>query len=152
MTGRDNVAKPEWGSKRTCQSCATVFYDFRRDPIVCPNCGATVEPEQPVKSRRSRNGSKPKPAAKAAVVAEAEDDTAAEETDDLLLDSDDEDADETASEDVDTSLVDSDEIDVDIDDDDEEDDAVLAADDDDDDEDVQGIVDTGDGVDDELTK
>lgn len=130
-----------------------MFYDFHRDPIICPNCGATVEPEQPVKSRRSRNDTKPKPAAKAPVVAEAEDDTAEEETDDLLLDSDDEDADESADEEVDTSLVDSDDIDVQIDDDDDEDDsAVLAADDDDDDDDVQGIVDAGDGADDELTK
>ena len=141
------MAKPEWGSKRTCQSCATVFYDFQRDPIICPNCGATVEPEPVVKSRRSRNDTKPKPAAKAAVVAEAEDDTA-EEQNDLLLDSDDEEADETGGDEVDTSLVDSD--DIDIDDDEDDDDTVLAADDEDDD--VQGIVDTDDGMDDELTK
>jgi uncharacterized protein (TIGR02300 family) len=34
------VAKPELGAKRQCQSCATKFYDFNRDPIVCPKCGA----------------------------------------------------------------------------------------------------------------
>jgi uncharacterized protein (TIGR02300 family) len=34
------VAKPELGAKRQCQSCATKFYDFNRDPIDCPKCGA----------------------------------------------------------------------------------------------------------------
>ncbi len=34
------MAKPELGAKRQCQSCATKFYDFNRDPILCPKCGA----------------------------------------------------------------------------------------------------------------
>jgi len=34
------VAKPELGAKRQCQSCATKFYDFNKDPILCPKCGA----------------------------------------------------------------------------------------------------------------
>lgn len=34
------MAKPELGAKRQCQSCATKFYDFNRDPIICPKCGA----------------------------------------------------------------------------------------------------------------
>jgi uncharacterized protein (TIGR02300 family) len=48
------VAKPEWGVKRTCQSCAAVFYDLRRDPIICPKCGTQHDPEAVLKSRRSR--------------------------------------------------------------------------------------------------
>jgi uncharacterized protein (TIGR02300 family) len=48
------VAKPEWGIKRTCQSCAAVFYDLRRDPIICPKCGTRHDPEALLKSRRSR--------------------------------------------------------------------------------------------------
>ncbi len=36
------MAKPELGAKRQCQSCATKFYDFNRDPILCPKCGAAV--------------------------------------------------------------------------------------------------------------
>lgn len=39
------MAKPELGAKRQCQSCATKFYDFNRDPIVCPKCGATFHLE-----------------------------------------------------------------------------------------------------------
>jgi uncharacterized protein (TIGR02300 family) len=37
------VAKPELGAKRQCQSCATKFYDFNRDPIICPKCGAIFQ-------------------------------------------------------------------------------------------------------------
>jgi uncharacterized protein (TIGR02300 family) len=46
------VTKPDWGTKRTCQSCAAHFYDLRKDPIVCPKCGATYDPEAILKSRR----------------------------------------------------------------------------------------------------
>ncbi len=46
------MAKPEWGVKRTCQSCSARFYDLGRSPILCPKCGATVEPEVTFKSRR----------------------------------------------------------------------------------------------------
>lgn len=48
------MAKAEWGTKRTCQSCAAVFYDLRRSPIACPKCGAAFDPETILKSRRSR--------------------------------------------------------------------------------------------------
>lgn len=46
------MAKPEWGVKRTCQSCGARFYDMMRSPIVCPKCAATVEPEVAFKPRR----------------------------------------------------------------------------------------------------
>ena len=48
------MAKPEWGVKRTCQSCGAVFYDMRRSPIACPKCGTEYDPEAVLKSRRSR--------------------------------------------------------------------------------------------------
>lgn len=31
------------GTKRTCPSCSTKFYDFQRQPIVCPKCHSKVE-------------------------------------------------------------------------------------------------------------
>ena len=34
------MTKPDLGAKRQCQSCATKFYDFNKDPILCPICGA----------------------------------------------------------------------------------------------------------------
>lgn len=33
------MAKPELGTKRLCPSCSTKYYDFGRDPILCPKCG-----------------------------------------------------------------------------------------------------------------
>lgn len=76
------MAKPEWGTKRICQSCSEPFYDLQRDPIVCPKCGSTFDPEAVLKSRRSRGVEeevveKPKPEADEA---------------DLEVDSDDEEA------------------------------------------------------------
>jgi uncharacterized protein (TIGR02300 family) len=35
-TRRLRLAKPEWGTKRICQSCGARFYDFGRSPITCP--------------------------------------------------------------------------------------------------------------------
>ena len=46
------MAKPEWGTKRICQSCSAPFYDLRRDPIVCPKCSAVFDPEAILKSRK----------------------------------------------------------------------------------------------------
>lgn len=60
------VSKPEWGTKRQCQSCGTKFYDMRRPLITCPSCGAKVDRESPLKSRRGR-ASAPKPVPVAAV-------------------------------------------------------------------------------------
>lgn len=37
------MAKPELGAKRQCQSCATKFYDFGKDPIICPKCGTVFQ-------------------------------------------------------------------------------------------------------------
>lgn len=48
------MVKPEWGAKRVCQSCGARFYDFQRQPILCPACGATFEPEALARSRRGR--------------------------------------------------------------------------------------------------
>ncbi|HEM46397.1 MAG TPA: TIGR02300 family protein, partial [Alphaproteobacteria bacterium] len=53
------MAKPEWGTKRICQSCGAPFYDLRRDPIVCPKCGTVFDPEAVLKSRRTRPQEEP---------------------------------------------------------------------------------------------
>ena len=67
------MTKPEWGTKRVCQSCATRFYDMRRSPIECPKCGTIFDPEALVKARRPRPAPPPVPAPVAApVVAEPE--------------------------------------------------------------------------------
>lgn len=33
------------GQKRACLKCSTKFYDFAKDPIVCPKCHAKMTPE-----------------------------------------------------------------------------------------------------------
>ncbi len=59
------MAKPEWGTKRTCLNCAVRFYDLGKKPITCPSCEASFEPEAFIKTRRSRQSapSEPKKAA-----------------------------------------------------------------------------------------
>lgn len=82
------MAKPEWGQKRTCNSCGCRFYDMSRSPITCPKCGATVEPDMPFKVRRG--GSSAQAEAKvAAPVLTADVDL---ESDDLVAIEEDEDA------------------------------------------------------------
>jgi uncharacterized protein (TIGR02300 family) len=46
------VAKPEWGTKRTCQSCGAPFYDLKKKNIECLKCGAAFNPNPPAKPRR----------------------------------------------------------------------------------------------------
>jgi len=67
------LAKPEWGAKRLCQSCATKFYDFGRLPIVCPKCGSEFDPESVLKSRRRTPAKVAKPAKVAPAPTEEED-------------------------------------------------------------------------------
>ena len=50
---RRDVVKPEWGTKRICPNCGARYYDLRRDPIVCPKCGAPIDPEALLKTRRA---------------------------------------------------------------------------------------------------
>ena len=93
------VVKLEWGTKRTCQSCASRFYDLQKSPIICPKCGSTYEIV--TTTRRGR-----KSAAKAAVVEEEiiEDDIELGGDDDTLLDDEDD-----MSDDLDDVDVESDE-------------------------------------------
>jgi uncharacterized protein (TIGR02300 family) len=52
---RTTLAKPEWGTKRLCQSCGAKFYDLMRTPITCPKCAAVFHVETETRRR-------PKPA------------------------------------------------------------------------------------------
>ena len=36
------MEKFDKGAKRKCAKCNTLFFDFGKYPIVCPNCGADV--------------------------------------------------------------------------------------------------------------
>ena len=73
------MVQVDWGIKRLCQGCGALFYDFDRDPIVCPKCNAEFDPDAILKSRRGRGvleektvEEPPKKAAPAPSEAEAE--------------------------------------------------------------------------------
>lgn len=84
------MAKPEWGTKHRCTSCAARFYDFNKSPLICPKCGAENQPEVLLKPKRSSSSEDKKtpkaPVAKAPVAEEAD-----TEDDDIVLDDDNDD-------------------------------------------------------------
>jgi uncharacterized protein (TIGR02300 family) len=106
------LAKPEWGTKRICQSCGARFYDFGRSPITCPACGAVFDLEILNRARRTRPAARAVAAAAPGIAAddveletEAEteevDDEAAIEEDDAVIGAEDEaEEDESLIEDV----------------------------------------------------
>jgi uncharacterized protein (TIGR02300 family) len=101
-----NVAKPEWGQKRTCSSCGCRFYDLARTPITCPKCGATVEPDVPFKVRRSSSVAPPEPKVVAPVIEDEIVDVDPEEA--VVVEEEDEAAEgeeEEAAEDDETGLI-----------------------------------------------
>jgi len=79
------LSKPEWGTKRVCQSCAVKFYDFGRTPIVCPKCSAVFDPETLLKSRRSRPAAAAKPSKPVAAVKPVASDKDEDEDDSVVL-------------------------------------------------------------------
>lgn len=94
------MAKPEWGTKRICQSCSTPFYDLQRDPIVCPKCETVFDPEAVLKSRKLKGAEEAEAPKKEA--ADTEDKLEVDEDETLLDDDDDvlEDASDLEDEDV----------------------------------------------------
>ncbi len=49
------MAKPEWGKKRTCQSCGQKYYDLNKSPMICPSCGAKFDPHLLLKTRKGKS-------------------------------------------------------------------------------------------------
>ncbi len=72
MSTEDELAKPEWGLKRSCRDCGKRFYDFRRDPIVCPGCQAVFDPLAMLRPRRARPSAVAAPPAAAKPAAKRE--------------------------------------------------------------------------------
>lgn len=47
------MAKPEWGTKRSCPKCGERFYDLGKDePVSCIECGEQWYPEPVLKSKQ----------------------------------------------------------------------------------------------------
>ena len=49
------MSKPEWGIKRVCPSCSIKYYDFNKNPIICPKCEFAFDPDLLLKSRKGRS-------------------------------------------------------------------------------------------------
>lgn len=57
------MSKAEWGLKRVCPSCSTRYYDMKKNPPVCPNCGTAFDPESVLKVRRRNTAEEKRKAA-----------------------------------------------------------------------------------------
>ena len=69
------MPKPEWGTKRVCQTCEAHFYDLNHRPVLCPKCDAEFIFETPGKTRRLQETSaavKKKPAVEKEPTTESE--------------------------------------------------------------------------------
>ncbi len=53
------LANPELGAKQICPNCQAKFYDLSRRPAVCPKCATAFDPEEVVRSRRTRTRAAP---------------------------------------------------------------------------------------------
>ena len=52
--GKRLMAKPEWGTKRSCPKCGVRFYDLgKEDPVACISCGNLWNPEPILKSKQA---------------------------------------------------------------------------------------------------
>ena len=51
------MTKPNLGKKQTCKSCGTRFFDFNKNPPVCPKCGEEIK----ISKSRSKRGIIPEP-------------------------------------------------------------------------------------------
>ena len=49
------MSNPEWGIKRACPSCGIKYYDFNKNPIICPKCEFKFDPDLLLKSRKGRS-------------------------------------------------------------------------------------------------
>lgn len=90
------MAKPEWGTKRTCPSCGARFYDFDNEfPLTCPKCETAFTPDPVLKPRRARvEEEKPAEPEKEEDADDLDaDDVEVDDTDDALLMPDDDDDD-----------------------------------------------------------
>jgi len=51
------LANPELGAKQICPNCQAKFYDLGRRPAHCPKCDTEFDPEEVVRTRRTRTRS-----------------------------------------------------------------------------------------------
>ena len=49
------MSNAEWGVKRVCPSCSIKYYDFNKNPVICPKCEFEFDPDLLLKSRKGRS-------------------------------------------------------------------------------------------------
>ena len=49
------MSNVEWGIKRVCPSCSVKYYDFNKNPVICPKCEFEFDPDLLLKSRKGRS-------------------------------------------------------------------------------------------------
>tara|TARA_Y100001954_G_C15337533_1_gene372927 strand:- start:48 stop:470 length:423 start_codon:yes stop_codon:yes gene_type:complete len=49
------MSNEEWGIKRVCPSCSIKYYDFNKNPVICPKCQFEFDPDLLLKSRKGRS-------------------------------------------------------------------------------------------------
>lgn len=50
-----SLANPELGAKQICPNCQAKFYDLQKRPAHCPKCDTEFDPEEVVRTRRTRS-------------------------------------------------------------------------------------------------
>lgn len=55
------MTKPALGTKRTCKSCETRFFDLGKSAPVCPKCGEVVAVASPPRTKRGTPPPQPAP-------------------------------------------------------------------------------------------
>ena len=86
------MPKEEWGVKRVCPSCQVRFYDLQNDPLTCPSCEHEFSLES-LTGNKSRTMQADKPDAQ-----NKENET--DETEEVILEDDEEEADADLGDDV----------------------------------------------------
>lgn len=84
------MPKDEWGVKRLCPHCASRFYDLKRDPMTCPECGHGFTAESLVAGRGRTLVAEKAPVKERDLVVDdlAEDEEIDEEAGDVEIDDD----------------------------------------------------------------
>ncbi len=92
------MGRPELGTKCTCTGCSERFYDLNRAPAICPKCGAQQTPQKARMPWPSRGAAGPRRPYRPPEAVIADEDAApmtaaddADEEDDAIVDSEDDD-------------------------------------------------------------
>ena len=130
------MVKAELGTKRTCPSCGSRFYDLLKSPIICPKCGVSFIAATLLPSKTEMPHQPPKPRE---VVKEEPEEVADVELVSL------EDAEEPAPEDDEAAVIEDVDLGEDAGDDAAEDETFLVEDEEES-SDVTGYLDSGPGA------